>query len=140
MDRIIENWNDPSWWFTGIFFTFVAVFIAWLLKKFPNLLKSLLIKWNSKRQKKIKNDRWNDSMIQYQISKSQSRFVLFIFVSLSYLIWFFVGSLNKVFELSFLWGIVFCFPIYIAEIFWLVKDEYVKDLIKSRNKIRITSQ
>lgn len=42
MEQILKNLNDPSWWFTGMFFVLVGLFLTKLLFNwFPSLLRSV---------------------------------------------------------------------------------------------------
>lgn len=42
MDQILKNLNDPSWWFTGIFFVLVGILLTkFLFNWTPNLFRSI---------------------------------------------------------------------------------------------------
>ncbi|UTM56131.1 hypothetical protein L4174_009745 [Photobacterium sp. CCB-ST2H9] len=42
MEQILKNLNDPSWWFTGIFFVLVGLFLTKILFSWvPNIFKSV---------------------------------------------------------------------------------------------------
>lgn len=42
MEQILKNLNDPSWWFTGIFFVLVGLFLTKLLFNWiPSVFKSI---------------------------------------------------------------------------------------------------
>ncbi|ABO24720.1 hypothetical protein SHLO109777_06370 [Shewanella loihica] len=42
MDQILKNLNDPSWWFTGVFFVLVGILLTKLLFSWiPNVFRSI---------------------------------------------------------------------------------------------------
>lgn len=42
MEQILKNLNDPSWWFTGLFFVLIGLFLTKLLFNWlPNVFKSI---------------------------------------------------------------------------------------------------
>jgi MFS family permease len=69
MDQIIANIQDPSWWFTGIFFVLCAL----LVNKFANYLPKFSVKRKRARRLKIlkviKNNRQHDLKIQWLIGR-----------------------------------------------------------------------
>ncbi|MFD2165884.1 hypothetical protein ACFSJY_06355 [Thalassotalea euphylliae] len=140
MQQIITNLSDPAWWFNGIFFILVGLAVAWIFKKIPIVLKSALRKRLAKTLRKIKYERWCASSVQYQLNSSQARFFVFIFTCFTYISWLAYDPLKIIFNESFFLGMLLTSPIYIIEIYWLMQDQYVKELIKRRRKLRITSQ
>ena len=141
MQQIILNFNNPTWWFNGIFFIFFGIFIGWLFKKTPTLLKIHFRNRRAKTLKKIKLERWCTSAVQYQISQAQARFLLFVFTCFGFILWLMSYNPDKsIFQENFALGMVLTSPIYIIELYWLLKDTYVKELIKSKHKLRITSK
>jgi len=140
MQQIITNLSDLTWWFNGMFFIFVGLFVAWIFKKAPVVLKSALRKRLAKTLRKIKYERWCAATVQYQMNSSQARFLVFIFTCFTYISWLAYDPLKIIFNESFLLGMLLTSPIYIIEIYWLVQDQYVKELIKRRRKLRIISR
>ena len=140
MQQILVNMSDPSWWFNGVFFILLGLFIAWCFKHAPKLLKKSYRNRQAKKLQRIKVDRWCQSTVQYQISKSQARFLVFIFTCFTFVSWLAYEPIKIIFNENFVLGMLLTSPIYIIEIFWLSKDSYVRELIKRRRKLRITSQ
>ena len=135
MEAITNNLGDPSWWFTGIFFTVLGLLLAKLSRHIPaglkNLLKCLIIR----RTLKIKNARFNQSLVNYQIARTNSYFIIFIIICCLYATWLVSGSFLSIVKASPWIAVALSTPIYIAEILWLIQDGYTKELAKSRGKI-----
>lgn len=141
MQQILLNFNNPTWWFNGIFFIVLGILIAWLFKKTPTLLKKYFRNRRAKTLKKIKLERWCSSAVQYQINQAQTRFLLFVFSCFGFILLLVSSNPEKsIFQESFALGMVLTSPIYIIEFYWLFKDTYVKELIRSKRKLRITSK
>lgn len=135
MEAITNNLGDPSWWFTGILFTVLGLLLAKLSRHIPaglkNLLKCLIIR----RTLKIKNARFNQSLVNYQIARTNSYFIIFIIICCLYAAWLVSGSFLSIAKASPWLAAALSTPIYIAEILWLIQDGYTKALVKSRGKI-----
>ncbi len=138
MDEILLNLSDPSWWFTGIFFCFVGILIAAIIKYFPLVLKKVYRKNKAIKFRKIKNLRRNQSSINYEIAKSNSYFILFVLVTCMFLFWFVSGPLNQIAKSSVIAAVILSSPIYIIELLWLIQDKFTRDLIEHNRKLRIT--
>lgn len=135
MDEVINNISNPSWW---IMTTITMTVIALISKTFNyinSLIKKTFIYFSIKRKLNIKNSRWNQSLVFYQIAKSNSFFIIFIIICCMYLIWLTNGSFLLIMNQSKLAAIILSLPIYISEMVWLVSNEYTKDLVKARGKI-----
>lgn len=135
MEAITNNLGDPSWWFTGIFFAIFGVLLAKISHHIPGALKSLLKGLIVRRALKIKNTRFNQSLVNYQIAKANSYFIIFIIICCLYFTWLVSGSFLSIVKASPWMAAVLTIPIYIAEIIWLIQDSYTKELAISRGKI-----
>ncbi|MWK60157.1 hypothetical protein GO594_29630 [Pseudomonas otitidis] len=135
MDAIVSNLGDPAWWFTGIFFATLGVLLARLFSHIPNILKSLLKSVIVRRKYRIKNSRFNQSLVNYQIARTNSYFMIFIIICCLYAAWLVSGSFLNIVKASPWLAVVLSSPIYISEIIWLIQDTYTKDLARSRGKI-----
>lgn len=82
--------------------------------------------------------RWNSSAINYEIARSHAWFVVFFITCLTFLGWLAYKPIQEILNLGIVATLVFTTPIYLIEIIWLKQDLKVKDLIKYRNKLRIT--
>jgi len=81
MEQILKNLMDPSWWFTGIFFVLVGIFLTKLLfnwipygwNRLSNYLPAQFIKigrWNRKRTLlTVKNYRQRDMKVVWFIGR-----------------------------------------------------------------------
>lgn len=135
MEAIINNLGDPSWWFTGLFFAALGLLLAKLSSHIPNTLKKLLKGIIVRRRFKIKNTRFNQSLVNYQIARTNLYFLIFIIICCLYVVWLISGSFLSIVKASPWFAAALSTPIYVAEIIWLIQDIYTKDLAKSRGKI-----
>lgn len=135
MELILKNLSDPSWWFTGLFFSFLLYLINLASKFIPSKLKKLTRAINAKRLRRIKNLRTSQSSIIYEISKANSYFILFVIVCCLFLFWFVSGPLGQIAKVSKLATLVISSPIIMIEILWLIQDEFVRDLIEYSRKL-----
>lgn len=135
MDEVINSISSYSWWIMTSITATVAIIIASVLRRTPATAKKLSRNLAARRKLKIKKARWNQSLVFYQISKANSFFLVFIIVSCVYIAWLSSGQLLHIIKQSVIAGIILSSPIYIAELLWLINDNYAKDLIKSRGKI-----
>lgn len=98
------------------------------LKSMPNNLKKLFRFYKLRYLRKIRKNRNNPYKINYEITKAQNRFWLFIFMGLIQVI---LMTLIKDFPKPSSFMIyIYLLPTLILEIVWLNQDKYVKDLIK----------
>lgn len=135
MEAILNNILDPSWWFTGLFFTALLYVVPRALKRTQSLLKGTLKGFALRKQKKIKSSRFNQSLVNYEIAKANSYFLIFIMACCFYLTWFIIGPFKSIIELSPVLGAALSAPIYIVEIVWLRQDSFAKELAKSRGRV-----
>ncbi|WP_338212542.1 hypothetical protein [Halopseudomonas aestusnigri] len=135
MEAITNNLGDPSWWFTGTFFTVLGLLLAKFSHHIPEFLKSLLKGLIIRRKLKIKNTRFNQSLVNYQIAKTNSYFLIFIIICCLYSTWLVSGSFLSIAKATPWLAVALSSPIYIAETLWLIQDGYTKELAKSRGKI-----
>jgi hypothetical protein len=135
MEAIIQNLTDPSWWFTGVFFGIFGLLLARLSKHIPAFLKNILRGLIYRRQRTIKNTRFNQSLVYYQIARANSYFLIFVIISCLYFAWFTIGPLQNIAKISPILAGILSLPIYIAEVAWLVQDGFAKELAKARGKI-----
>lgn len=135
MEAITNNLGDPSWWFTGIFFTVLGLLLAKFSHHIPGALKTLLKGLIIRRTLKIKNTRFNQSLVNNQIARANSYFIIFIIICCLYATWLVSGSFLSVVKASPWLAAALSAPIYITEILWLIQDGYTKQLAKSSGKI-----
>lgn len=135
MDAILNNISDPSWWFSGIFFAIVGILLAKIVHHIPRAVKTLLRSLIARRQRKIKKIRFNQSLVNYQIARANSYFIIFVIICCLYATWLISGSFLAIIKASPLSASVLSLPIYISEIIWLIHDSYAKSLAKARGRI-----
>lgn len=90
--------------------------------------------------RKIKNNRRNAAAINYQISKANSAFLLFVGVIFFYILLIILGPFKELLRVNFLFGISATLPIYIFELFWIVEDAKAKRLVEHAGKIRVKNR
>jgi hypothetical protein len=135
MNAIINNINDPSWWFSIITSTFAGFLLIKIFNHTPKIIKKTLRNLIARRQRKIKNTRRSQSLVNYQIARANSYFLVFIFICCLYLVWLISGSFLAIIKASTLSAAILSLPIYISEVAWLITDGYAKELAKARGKI-----
>ena len=105
----------------------------------PSVLRRYARGRRLKKLRKLKEDRRNIAAINYQISKANSAFVLFVAVVLVYVLLLISGSFSSLLSISFWFGMLATLPIYIFEIFWLVQDSRAQNLVRHAGKVRTKS-
>jgi hypothetical protein len=135
MDAIINSISDASWWFTIIFSSIVAILLSKIVHHTPKAVKALLRNLIARRQRKIKNARFNQSLVNYQIARANSYFLIFVITFCLYLVWLISGPLLVIVKASPPLAVALSLPIYITEIIWLINDGHAKALAKARGKI-----
>ena len=135
MDKIFTNFQDPSWWFTGLFFLFLASVLPWLYKKILFLFKSNSRKRTKKKLLFIKSIRHSAYKVHHQITIEQSYFLIFCITCFIYLVLLFISPLAKIFNENMIVGFILSSPIYITEIIWLNKRSFIQTLIERAEKV-----
>lgn len=154
MDYIIEKIYDPAFWFQGLFFPIILYLISKLFKVTPivvrwlgnkvingflrRLLKGLSRRFIKKELIKVKQLRRNPYVIQYQIAKERSYFLIFIITSFLYLALAFTTKIADLLTVNTFAFIITTAPLYYIEFKWLIENSLVKRLVISANKIRPT--
>jgi hypothetical protein len=110
-----------------------------LIGTLPSVLRSYVRGRRLKKLRKLKEDRRNVAAINYQISKANSAFTLFIGVALVYILLLILGPFRSLLSISFWFGVSATLPIYIFEIFWLIQDSRAQNLVKHAGKVRVTN-
>ncbi|AIY63938.1 hypothetical protein [Pseudoalteromonas piratica] len=151
MDTILTNLNDPSWWFTGLFFVVIALLIPkaiTFMHSIPLHAKGFKRKSKLADLKKVKGIRHDDTKVLIESIKTFAWMVVFILSILilmySYLtepIWLGNTLNNTPTEKGLGVALIaLSLPIYVLEIIYLKQDRLLKVLIKHRDKLRITSK
>jgi hypothetical protein len=135
MDAIYTNLVDPSWWFTGIFFVVVALALPAIFRAVQRLLKSLSRNRRAKRLWRVKRIRRNPLSISYEISKASANYVLFVLAAFGYLFALVFTPLHEIAKSSTSLVFFIGSPIFVFELMWLFADSFVKEIIRSRERI-----
>ena len=134
METIFSNFQDPSWWFTGLFFVFLLYVVKKASLYLPLIIKNFFRGRKFKRLKILREYRSSQASINYEITKSHSYFMVFLVIFGLYLVWFTSSTMSILIKDSPLFALIISSPIYIAEIIWLFKDDFCKELVKEHNK------
>jgi hypothetical protein len=132
MNEIAQNILDPSWWFSGVFFALISVGLAKMSPVFLKLIRNNLRSCVAKRQRKIKNARFNQNLIFYHIVKANAFFVIFII----FLVDFLAFQNFVLYKKSLFFALINFLPVIFLEVVWLTSDGFAKDLIKENNNLR----
>jgi len=153
MEQILINLNDPSWWFTGIFFILIGLLIvklfAVIIPKIWSYFSKIIPKFSSRinrwlklRQTRIvKLRRQHQIRIVWQIGRFWSLFTVFImytgFLTIAYLLSKNTAELSKpIIEYAPL-----VIPVYLFQFLLLWEKSILQKTIKAHIKWnkRITS-
>lgn len=111
--------------------------LSWLKGALFKPLRSYFRGSKLKSLKQLKKDRRNIAAINYQISRAQSAFALFVAMVIIYILLVIIGPYKSVLSLDFFAILLSGFPIYIFEVFWLNEKEKAQELVKHADKIRV---
>jgi hypothetical protein len=150
MDTILANLNEPSWWFTGIFFIVIALLIPkaiTFIYAIPMHAKGFKRKSKLIELKRVKKIRHDDTKVLIESIKASAWMIVFILSILilmySYLtepIWLSHAVNNTPTEKgSGMAFIALSLPIYVLEIIYFKQARLLSVLMKYRDKLRITS-
>lgn len=145
MEEILLNLRSPAWWFTGTFFVLLFKILpnlTELFKKkampiFKGRAKKLIRGIRLKHAIYIKSNRHNLAAVNYQSMKSQSYFVVYVLVCLTYFIWYVAGSLIQIKKESDLLFLVCILPMIIFQVMWMRQNDNAKQLVAEYNKVRM---
>lgn len=131
METILKNFNDPSWWFTGIFFVLVALVMPLL---FTRLRSAAVTAHKSRRIRElraVKRLRWDYVQVSILIVRSGADYVIFVILAFAFLSVLLLTPISKSYVLTALASI----PIYMFEIRWLTARSLIQRVVKSRRRI-----
>ncbi len=140
MDKILADFQDPSWWFTGLFYLSLTFILPWAYKKLSVFLKTSSRNRTRKKLVRIKAIRFSKYKVHQQIAIEQSYFIIFCVTCFIYVVLMFVSPLAKIFSENMILGFALSLPIYISEIKWLFHQTFVESLIKRAEKIAYKKQ
>ncbi len=135
MQSILEKLEDPSWWFTGFFFVVVGLVLAAIVSSLPGWLRKWSRASKAKQLQKVKSIRHRKWDVYYQIAVERTYFIIFALVCLGYVYLMVASPLVLLFKESVVAGFIVTIPIYWAEVIWLKRNSFVKQLIKYANKV-----
>jgi len=137
MNTIFTNLGDISWWF-NIFFPVAAVaLIPKLIRWVAKFAKSINRRMRLKRLRKIKAIRHNSLAITYEMHKASALFIVFMLAAVGGIVALVTSPLLQ--QSSRLFPILtslVAVPVLWAELMWLLKDTFVKDILKARARLR----
>ena len=136
MEDLISIVFDLKVWVTIA----LGILVNRLVSHTPSLVRGYLKSRRLKYLRKIRSVRVNQAEVTYEIAKANSYFIFFLITCLMYLIFLIMGPLSSVAEKSQLALAILVSPLYVVEVFWLLKDNYAKRLVKASRCIHVTSQ
>jgi len=157
MTDIVANLQNPSWWFTGIFFLFFGIFLkklsnnwlpsllTYLSKKIPFLLRSYARRTKCKQLKQIRAKRFDDVLIIKEIVKNYVFLSIFLLSTLILISAYAGFSVDfRIFEnnaksheqpvLAIM--LILSTPTYAFEWLYLRQNSQLKRLLNYRQKMR----
>ncbi|EOX1815459.1 hypothetical protein ACPDXT_003341 [Vibrio cholerae] len=139
MEQIYENLGTLEWWFNILFAIGLGVVVHRIVDNVPNWLSTFKRKQRLNRLKVAKKLRWDGAAINYEISKANSRFLVFALSCVCFLTWLSYKPVQQLFEFNVFVGMITSIPIYVCEVIWLKQDVLVTEILKQRGKLRITN-
>jgi len=139
MEQIIRNLSDPSWWFTGVFFTVIGLILAFLVGtliprawSFIPVIGKKLTRWKERKILiRIKRHRQHAVSMGWLITRYWALAILSLmyvgFVAISFAL--LDISEDKTDEIKELFPLVI--PIYIAQFFVLWEKGILKRAMKA---------
>ncbi len=152
MEKILTNLQDPSWWFTGIFFVlfglvlsaFIRYGIPFLSRIFIQIIpgykttlkRTVRLKW----LRKIRRIRSDDILVIQQIIQENGYFILFLIACLAWSAAYAFVSIPMGDENPYhKWLMLSSLPVYAVEVLWLMQRGFNRRLVRHRAKLRTTS-
>lgn len=152
MNQIIENLNTPAWWFTGIFFILLGLFIAYLLTKWipafyrklsnklPHMVNMYLRRSRLQKLRIIHNIRFHPLLVINESVKVQGLVTIFVLVNILVVIlytttpfindsWF--SNRNLRFTICII-------PLYILQFYTMSRMIFLRHLLRSCKKVGST--
>ena len=142
MNNILINLTDPSWWFTGVFFTLLLKYSPFILTFIKNHVgKSARLYFRGrhlKHKRFMKSRRHNLAAVNHQSAKSHAYFLMFVITCALYLVWYAAGPLFEIQKASFTLFIICVIPMYIVQIIWMREEGKAQELVAEYGKVRVT--
>ncbi|WP_417761688.1 hypothetical protein [Shewanella sp.] len=140
MDKILVNFSDASWWFTGLFFVGLLKLIAILKPVVARVAKNFLRARKYKEKVYLYKNRHNIAAINYQSAKSHAAFVMFLLTCSLYLVWFSVGSLYEIIKVNDGMAAICIAPLVLVELIWIFQDSTARSLVTEYGKVRVKNR
>lgn len=136
MQNILNNLSDPAWWFTAFIPTLAVLltpkvwrFLVWLCRRFSRKVKA-------KSLRRVREMRGDDLLIAKEMFSAQASFVVFMLTVVVGLILLVLSPFTIQPSTSRIFMIFLAIPVLVSEVFWLMKDMRVHDLLKYRRRLR----
>lgn len=129
METVLNNFMDLSWWVTGLF----PGLVIWLFPRFVRKLIAVFGRVKVSRLKTVKSIRRDDLKISYEMQKASVFYAVFVLVGV---LWSIAVISVPVQKTSTLLVSLSAFPVLIAEFSWLLKDSFVREILKARDRLR----
>ena len=137
MEQIIQNFLNPEWWFTGIFFTFVAGVLPYLLKLARAVLRGAARSLQYRDLIWVRGIRRHEVLVIQQIVRTYALMVAFIVVAVVIIYVFAASPLAALIRTGsgkfFLLAV--SSPIYLIEIAYLYQRDRLKLLLERHRRL-----
>jgi len=153
MNHIIRNLQDPSWWFTGVFFVALGILITFLITKWfpawykktaehlPRLLNNFIRRQKLERLKIIKRKRHCSVLINAEVINFYTFSVIVTVYGFFVLFMFLLtpdgGDLIKS-RLSVPVSVMIVF-MYVLGVISIRRKKFIQSLLKSHKRVCITT-
>lgn len=134
MIEILANLKNPSWWFTGLFFTFLLWVIPKAFRKVEPLARGLAKRSKLRNLKQVKTLRWDPLQIQYLISRANANYTIFVALIVLFILVIVFTPAREALKSPSL-ALLCASPVFLFELLWLTSDSTAKEAIKARRRI-----
>lgn len=150
MDRILENLEDPSWWFTGIFFIAVGLLLAALVTRWiprwyqqiagrvPGLLKQYARKRQLKRLRRIRSLRFHPLLVIREIVRVYAMIVITAILAVFLVVFYTTLPEELGSAFRFLLTGAIAVPIYVLQVTVMLRQDFLRELLASCRRVGTT--
>ena len=136
MQNILNNLSDPAWWFTAFIPTLAVLLAPKVWRFLVGLCGRFSRKVRAKSLRRVREMRGDDILIAKEMFSAQASFVVFMLTVVVGLILLVLSPFTIQPSTSRIFMILLAIPVLVSEVFWLIKDMRVHDLLKYRRRLR----
>lgn len=136
MNAILANLVDPAWWFNIVFAIVLSGALPPALRWLVKQLREASRNRKASRMRKVRAMRRDSLLISYEMQKATAFFVVFVLISISALATLIASPFQKSPHIFNVVTFFVMLPVLWSELAWLLKDSFVKEVLRSRGKLK----